>query len=71
MCFACRVIPLPTKADTYGLPNDEAVFFPVPLDKDFNSYKPGGRKNVEWFMSETYPTYEKGLRGRGRGPAPQ
>ncbi|KAF6263703.1 hypothetical protein COO60DRAFT_382576 [Scenedesmus sp. NREL 46B-D3] len=66
-----RVIPLPTKADTYGLPNDEAAFFPVPLDKDFNSYKPGGRKNVEWFMSETYLNYEKGLRGRGRGPAAQ
>jgi hypothetical protein len=38
------------------------VFFPVPRDAEgtFASYKPGGRTG-EWFMSNSYLTYQQGL----------
>jgi hypothetical protein len=59
---ACRIITLPTAADKHGLPIGKAVFFPVPSDPEgsFASYKPGGRAG-EWFMSNTYLTYQQGL----------
>ncbi|WIA28689.1 hypothetical protein OEZ86_011225 [Tetradesmus obliquus] len=56
-----RTIPPPTAADRYGLPVGVAVFFPVPADSgSFDSYKPRGRP-VEWFISDTYVTYQEHL----------